>query len=206
MLPQGFVYLNDPRIILQISYATPDNFMGRIIQDYFSPRCILTEKAATALVQVQNALEKLNTQYRLKIFDAYRPTTAVADFKHWAQDLNDQKMKAHYYPDLSKAELFELGYIAEQSSHSRGSTVDLTITMLNASGGELELDMGTPFDFFGELSHTANDQIASKSKQNRALLVDLMESQGFENYPLEWWHYTLKSEPFPDTYFSFPVR
>jgi zinc D-Ala-D-Ala dipeptidase len=221
-LPNGFVYLDDPRIILTMSYATENNFLGRIVKDYLAPVCILTKEAAAALMKVQDALEKYHPNYHLKIFDAYRPTTAVSDFKVWANDAYDQKMKALYYPDIDKPSLFEQGYIAEKSGHSRGSTVDLTITVLkdemsreNLSLGPLseqkqiidvELPMGTPFDFFGDSSHTANKDISDEAKRNRQLLKDLMESAGFENYKLEWWHYTLKNEPFPDTYFSFPIK
>lgn len=221
-LPDGFVYLNDPRIILAMSYATENNFLGRVVTDYLAPVCIVTKEAATALIKVQDALHKHHPNYHLKIFDTYRPTTAVLDFKKWAEDANDQKMKASYYPDLDKQNLFKSGYISERSAHSRGSTVDLTITVVTnrpdlttASSGQSspqtpllheELPMGTPFDFFGDHSHTANESISDEAKKNRQLLKELMESQGFENYKLEWWHYTLKNEPFSETYFNFPVK
>lgn len=198
--------------------------MGRMVAEYFAPVCIFTREAAHALIQVQNALEKHNPHYRLKIFDTYRPTGAVSDFANWAEDIQDQKMKNDYYPEINKKDLFELGYISNRSGHSRGSTIDLTIAICNESHSPNaiqqhwknrnfdalqaipELDMGTNFDFFGELSHTANPGITHRARQNRLLLKNLMEAAGFENYPLEWWHYTLKNEPFPDTYFSFPVR
>lgn len=217
-LPKGFTYLKDPRIILAMAYATENNFVGRVIQDYYANVCIMTEAAATALIKAQDALQGHNPNYRLKIFDSYRPTTAALDFKHWSLDAEDQKMKDLYYPDITKLNLFEKGYIAEKSAHSRGSTVDLTITELknypninsipNATTKffDEELDMGTSFDFFGERSHTANPHISDAAKSNRALLIELMESVGFENYHLEWWHFTLKNEPFPDTYFNFLVK
>lgn len=219
-LPQGFTYLNDPRILLAMAYATKNNFVGRVIQDYYANVCIMTEAAANALIKAQDALQQHNPNYRLKIFDTYRPTTAVLDFKHWSLDAEDQKMKDLYYPDITKLNLFEKGYIAEKSAHSRGSTVDLTITELKNYSKTItntdsnsttytfdeELDMGTAFDFFGERSHTANPNISDAAKSNRALLKEVMESVGFENYHLEWWHFTLKNEPFPDTYFSFPVK
>jgi zinc D-Ala-D-Ala dipeptidase len=209
VLPKGFVYLKDPRMLYIMSYASPANFVGQVVDGYHEKICIISEPAAVALIAVQDALDKLQKDYRLKIFDTYRPTSAVDHFSRWAADANDQKMKAEYYPDLNKADLFELKYIAEKSSHSRGSTVDLTITVEKdpkSKAPDQELDMGTAFDFFDDRSHTANPTISAVAKANRALLKDLMEAQGFENYKLEWWHYTLKNEPFPDTYFNFDVK
>lgn len=209
MLPQGFVYLSDTRILLEMAYATSQNFVGRKIQDYLKPVCIMTQEAHDALIQVQNALDTYaeeDTQYRLKIFDAYRPVNAVNDFKQWSLDESDIKMKDCYYPDFNKRDLFTLGYIAEKSGHSRGSTVDLTIVKLQPNSDHLELDMGTAFDFFGELSHTLNPNISETAKKNRLLLKTLMEEHGFENYHKEWWHFTLKNEPFKDQYFNFPIK
>lgn len=206
MIAEGFVYLDDQRIIKSMRYASNDNFLGRPVAGYHAPVCIMTKAAAQALIQVQNDLDQLSNGYRLKIFDAYRPTEAVDDFITWSQIASDQKAKAIYYPDISKETLFDLGYISKRSGHSRGSTVDLTITRMDpTTGQELELEMGTLFDYFGERSHTASIHILEHAKKNRAFLKDAMEKQGFENYPLEWWHFTLKDEPFPDTYFNFPI-
>lgn len=200
-LPNGFVYLQDPRMVFSMDYATPHNFMGRIVKDYHSKVCILTEAAASALIKVQDILSQRYPNHGLKIFDAYRPVNAVNDFKDWSKDFTDIKMKQEFYPSITKLQLFEIGYIAEHSSHSRGSTVDLTII----KDGQ-ELDMGTRFDFFGELSHTENPSISTQAQANRSMLKNLMHSQGFINLHLEWWHYTLENEPFPDTYFNFPVN
>lgn len=201
MLPKGFVYLEDARILKSMDYCTDYNFTGRRIDGYLKPVCILSEKAAKALLAVQDELDTLQDELQLKIFDTYRPTRAVLDFKNWAADPFDQKMKAVFYPNLNKADLFDLKYLSHRSAHSRGSTVDLTIT---AKGQELE--MGSAFDFFDERSHTLNPHISSEAKKNRAFLKALMEKQGFENYFREWWHFTLKEEPFPDTYFDFLVQ
>ena len=183
--------------------------MGRRIAGYFAPIAILSQEAHNALIAVQDALDTLKGGYHLKIFDTYRPATAVADFLDWAKDHTQQEMKNEYYPHIDKKRLFELGYLAERSSHSRGSTVDLTICVLDNPSLDLsfhkELEMETRFDFFDEISHTMNPNISARAKENRAFLVDIMEKQGFINYPKEWWHFTLKDEPFPETYFDFPI-
>jgi D-alanyl-D-alanine dipeptidase len=206
MLPEGFVYLKDPRIILSMNYVSTNNFMGRQVNGYYNPVCILTIEAANALLALQDTLDQKHPGLCLKMFDAYRPVQAVLDFKEWSLDPQDQKMKEAYYPTLHKPDLFKLGYIAEQSSHSRGSTVDLTLVERLPDNQHRELDMGTIFDYFHEHSHTENPTISEKAKANRTLLKDLMDEQNFENYPYEWWHYTLRNEPFIDTYFDFPVR
>lgn len=204
-LPVGFAYLNDTRIILEMNYVGDDNFIGRPIKGYYKKVCILSEPAITALTAVQNELDTLNKGYVLKIFDSYRPTTAVADFQTWAQDPADQLQKSKYYPNFTKPELFENGYICARSSHSRGSTVDLTIVMVDPSGKHTELDMGTGFDFFGEASNTDSKLVSETAQQNRQFFKALMDKHGFENLPNEWWHFTLRNEPFPDTYYDFPV-
>jgi len=210
MLPAGFTYLEDPRIIRTMAYCTHDNFMGRPVKGYERQVCILSNQAHDALIAVQNELDSLGRGYHLRIFDAYRPTTACSDFLHWSKDPKQKEMERIYYPNVLKETLFEQGYIAEKSTHSRGSTVDLTICVRDRSTVDLhdakDLDMGTVIDFFDELTHTANPNISEIAKKNRALLKDLMAKQGFINYPLEWWHFTLDNEPFPDTYFDFPVR
>lgn len=206
MLPSGFVYLEDPRILISLNYLTSNNFMGRPVKGYHAPVCILTKEAANALITLQDVLDKKYRGLCLKIFDAYRPVQAVLDFKQWSEDPKDCLMKEIFYPTYHKPELFEKGYIAEKSSHSRGSTVDLTLVERQSEHQHQELDMGTIFDYFHELTHTENPTISTSAKQNRALLKNLMDEQGFENYPFEWWHFTLRNEPFPDTYYDFPIR
>lgn len=200
-LPDGFTYVKDPRITLEMNYFGSDNFIGRPINGYRNKVCILTEQAAKALIAVMDELEKTHPGYTLKIFDTYRPHRAVENFLSWAEDPNDIIGKNKYYPDLTKAEIFEQRYIFPRSSHSRGSTVDLTI--LDSNG--VELDMGTEFDFFGSASHTASPLVSEQAHINRQLLFKLMDKHGFENLPQEWWHYTLRNEPFPDQYFDFEV-
>jgi D-alanyl-D-alanine dipeptidase len=203
-LPNGFVYLKeiDPSIIQDMKYLTHDNFIGRPIAGYELPRCILTRQAAMALANVQ---KKLNQQsLSLKVFDCYRPQTAVNDFIAWSKDPADQKMKLHYYPRVDKADVFTLGYVAEKSGHSRGSTVDLTIVHLDQPSKELA--MGTHFDFMDELSHALSEHIQGEPRKNRLMLRDLMQQAGFIPYEKEWWDFRLKEEPFPETYFDFPVK
>ncbi|WP_038287741.1 M15 family metallopeptidase [Acetivibrio straminisolvens] len=202
-LPDGFVYVTDviSTAQLEIRYFSNDNFTGTMIDGYEAPKAILTKEAAYAL---KIAADKLYEQgYYIKIFDAYRPQRAVNHFVRWAQDLYDTKMKEKYYPELDKSVLFKLGYIAEKSGHSRGSTVDLTL--VHISTGE-ELDMGSGFDFFGEISNHGTPLITPEQERNRNILRDAMVDAGFEAYTKEWWHYKLKGEPYPDTYFDFPVN
>lgn len=202
VLPVGFTYLDDviPDAYYEIRYYGDYNFVGQQVDGYQTHRTVLTEPAAEALLQVHQAL--LKKGLGLKIYDAYRPQRAVAHFVRWARDLDDTRMKEFFYPDVDKANLFELGYIAEKSGHSRGSTVDLTVIRLDT--GE-ELDMGSGFDFFGPISHHDTTLINEQQQQNRRLLRDLMEQYGFNAYAEEWWHYTLKEEPYPDQYFDFPI-
>jgi D-alanyl-D-alanine dipeptidase len=197
-----FVVLADsvPGIIQEIRYHSTYNFVGDRIDGYEEPCALLTKEAARALKTVSN---KANVAgYRLKVFDAYRPVSAVKHFVLWGIDDLDQRMKPFFYPDLEKQELFRKGYIAGQSSHSRGSTVDLTL--LDMTTGK-ELDMGSPFDFFSEISHPDCTSITEKQYDNRMLLRDLMLKNGFQPIDCEWWHFTLENEPYPDTYFEFPV-
>ena len=201
--PAGFVRLGDaiPGIMLDARYYGADNFVGAPVDGYEAPAAILTQPAAAALRQVQAALRARG--FALKVFDAYRPQTAVDHFVRWAADPADDRTKAEYYPDVPKSELFARGYIAEMSGHSRGSTVDLTVVRLSDGA---ELDMGTPFDFFGPESAVDYDDLTDAQRANRRLLADAMLAHGFEPYPEEWWHYTLADEPYPGTYFDFPVR
>lgn len=203
LLPEGFVYVDEviPDIVQELRYYGSNNFTGRPVAGYNANRAILTAAAAKALQRVQQELKLQGLG--LKIFDAYRPVRAVNDFIRWAADPHDQKMKAQYYPDIEKSELFKRGYIATRSGHSRGSTVDLTIIRLDT--GE-ELDMGSPFDFFGPVSRHNSPLITAEQAKNRKLLRDLMVKHGFVPYNEEWWHYRLKDEPYPNTYFDFMVE
>lgn len=205
-LPSGFVYLEevDSSIIQEVKYFTHDNFIGRPIKGYAVSKCILTQEAAFALSKLQAVL--LSQGLSLKVYDSYRPQTAVNDFIRWSQNPNDQKMKKDYYPNIDKADFFKLGYLAEKSSHTRGSTLDLTLVYLPGDKEKpVEMAMGTPFDFMDELSHSLNPNIQGEEKNNRLFLRNQMQKAGFEPYEKEWWHFTLKNEPYPDTYFNFPV-
>jgi zinc D-Ala-D-Ala dipeptidase len=202
-LPQGFVDVKEivPTIKLEMRYATNHNFLGRPIDGYIQPKAILTRKAAEALKNVQEDLRPFGLG--LKIFDAYRPQRAVDDFYSWSKDATDTNMKKEFYPRLSKIKLFQEGYILTKSGHSRGSTVDLTIISLTDGR---ELDMGSGFDFFGKVSWPDNLNISPSQRAHRLLLRALMQKHGFEPYFAEWWHFTLKNEPYPETYFDFPVQ
>jgi zinc D-Ala-D-Ala dipeptidase len=205
-LPNGFVYGSDviPNIQVELRYFTDRNFLGRRVNGYLAPRCILTRRAAEALKKIQEELQPFGLG--LKIYDAYRPQSAVDDFVHWGKDLNDTKMQTEYYPQVQKKDLFREGYIAEKSSHSRGSTVDLTVVCLDKQATESQLDMGTRFDFFGPEAWPESPLVSTVHRAHRMLLQVLMRKHGFEPYPKEWWHFTLKNEPFPNTYFNFPVQ
>ncbi len=198
-----FVLLSEavPDAILEIRYYSTYNFVGDRIDGYEEPVALLTKEAAVALKEVSDEL--VGKGYRLKIYDAYRPQKAVTHFVNWASDVNDVRMKKYFYPDLTKDVLFPQGYIAEHSGHSRGSTVDLTLFDMNK---EKEVDMGGTFDFFGQLSHPDYKGITKKQYQNRMLLRQIMLKHGFKPVAEEWWHFTLKNEPYPDTYFTFPVN
>jgi len=201
-LPEGFVYVTDviETAQLDIRYYSGYNFVGTRINGYNAPTAILTVEAAEALKKAADILDEQG--YYIKVFDAYRPVRAVEHFVLWAQDLDDQKMKAEFYPEVDKALLFDLGYIALRSGHSRGSVVDLTLVYKDTLD---EVDMGSSFDFFGPISHHGTDLITPEQEANRNILRDAMVAAGFEPYPEEWWHYRLIDEPYTDTYFDFPV-
>ncbi|MGC6284800.1 MAG: M15 family metallopeptidase [Polaribacter sp.] len=201
--PDDFVYLLDlePSIKIELRYFSNNNFIGQPIDGYHRSTIILSKPTALALQKVQSALEKKGLG--LKIFDAYRPQRAVNHFVRWAKVLNDTVMKKSYYPDVPKSELFKRGYIASKSGHSRGSTVDLTLIDLNT---RKELDMGSPYDFFGVQSHPFYKKITDEQRENRMLLRRVMLNNGFKPYENEWWHFTLRDEPFPNQYFDFPVK
>ena len=198
----GFVLLSDhvPGIVQEIRYFSTYNFVGDRIDGYEEPCAILTIEAARALKEAANRAAVMG--YRLKIFDAYRPARAVRHFVLWGIEDLDQRMKPFFYPDLEKQELFKQGYIASRSSHSRGSTVDLTL--LEMTTGK-EADMGSPFDYFSERSHPDSRLVTDQQYENRMLLQNLMVNNGFVPIDCEWWHFTLDQEPYPDTYFEFPV-
>ncbi len=204
-LPEGFVDLEEviPSIQVDVRYHTAENFVGRRIDGYEKPKCLLTEKAAMALKKVQEELRAFGLG--LKVYDAYRPQRAVNHFVRWAKDVEDTKMKSKYYPEVEKKNLFKEGYIAEKSSHSRGSTVDVTIVSRDGEASE-ELDMGTGWDFFGPQSWPSSMEVTPAQRANRMLLQNLMTKHGFVPLKEEWWHFTLKDEPFPERYFDFPVN
>lgn len=201
-LPKGFVYLSDvdASIKKELRYLSTNNFIGTPIDGYVNNCVIISKETALALKKVQTKLTKKGLS--LKIFDAYRPQQAVDHFVRWAKVLNDTLMKQQYYPKVLKSQLFNQGFIASKSGHTRGSTVDLTI--INIKTGQ-ELDMGSPYDFFGNESHPFYKNISKKQIENRMLLRKIMLENGFKPYDNEWWHFTLKNESFPKTYFNFPV-
>lgn len=202
-----------PDAILEIRYYSTYNFVGTRVDGYEEPIALLTRQAADSLRAVSDDL--LKQGYRLKIYDAYRPQCAVDHFVRWAADVNDTLMKPYFYPEVPRDKLFELGYIAKRSGHTRGSTVDLTLFDMAT---EKELDMGGTFDWFGLESHPdfggnprtgkykGNAKITAEQFHNRMILREAMLRHGFKAIDEEWWHFTLKNEPFPDTYFTFPVR
>ena len=198
-----FVLLSEavPDAILEIRYYSTYNFIGDRIDGYEEPLAFLTKEAATALKAASDEL--IEKGYRLKIYDAYRPQEAVTNFVEWAKDTEDTRMKEYFYPELDKSVLFAQGYIAEHSGHSRGSTVDLTLFDMKT---EKEVDMGGTFDYFGELSHPDYKGITDEQYNNRMILRDAMVNNGFRPLEEEWWHFTLENEPYPDTYFTFPVN
>lgn len=224
-LPLDFVYLKeiDPSIQQDIRYFTSHNFIGSPIVGYQAPECILTKAAAQALSAIQKELQQSGLS--LKVYDCYRPQRAVNEFIAWSQKTEDQKMKAEFYPRVNKADFFVLGYVGAKSGHTRGSTVDLTIIPVGAKSqayrpnqpliacdapysqrfNDGSIDMGTGFDCMDPLSHNDNQSINPAAYKNRQLLKTMMEKHGFLPFQTEWWHFTLKNEPHPDSYFDFPV-
>ncbi|MCR4657900.1 MAG: L,D-transpeptidase family protein [Lachnospiraceae bacterium] len=198
-----FVLLSEavPDVILEIRYYSTYNFTGERVDGYEEPVALLTKEAADALKKASDELVEMG--YRFKIYDAYRPQEAVTDFVNWAKDPDDTRMKEYFYPELSKDVLFPRGYIAKHSGHSRGSTLDLTLFDMETGK---EVDMGGTFDYFGELSHPDYRGITDEQYENRMLLRNIMVKHGFDPYNEEWWHFKLHNEPYPDTYFTFPVR
>ena len=197
MIPIGFCSLEN--IPFDIRYATHNNFMGRPIAGYTANKCIVSNTVMDALILAQEKATKAG--HSLIVFEAYRSLKAVEDIVQWSLNTDIQN-KDRFYPDIDKDTLFDQGYIALRSTHTRGAAVD--VTLINPITKE-ELDMGTEFDFFGAASHTASEDISASAKTNRQLLLSIMESSGFVNYDKEWWHFTLKDEPFPNTYFDFDI-
>lgn len=197
-----FVLLSDyvPQIVQEIRYFSTYNFIGERIDGYEEPIALLTKEAARALKSA--AVELMVKGYVIKVFDAYRPAVAVKHFVLWGIEDTDIRMKPYFYPEVEKQDLFKKGYIAKQSSHSRGSTIDLTL--LDMKTGK-ELDMGSPFDMFSEVSHPTYRGITNEQFENRMMLQATMIRNGFIPIDCEWWHFQLKDEPFPDTYFNFSV-
>ncbi len=198
-----FVNLSEaiPDVILEIRYYSTYNFVGARIDGYEAPVALITRRAADSLRAVSDELIKQG--YRLKIYDAYRPQCAVDHFARWAADVNDTLMKPYFYPMVDKSLLFELGFIARKSSHSRGSTVDLTIVDMRTGK---DVDMGSVFDWFGNESHFYSRSSTPEQLHHRLILRKAMMRHGFQPISTEWWHYTLKNEPFPNTYFNFLVK
>ena len=199
---EHFVKISDviPDVILEIRYYSTHNFVGDRIDGYLAPTALLTREAADSLKAVNEELKALG--YRLKIYDAYRPQCAVDHFVRWAADVTDTTMRRYFYPMVDKSRIFELEYIMKRSGHTRGSTVDLTLFDMDA---EKDVDMGGGFDWFGEESHPDYRGITERQYANRMILRDAMLRHGFKPLDSEWWHFTLRNEPFPDTYFNFPV-
>lgn len=198
----GFVNLSEvvPDIIMEVRYHSTYNFVGERIDGYEVPCVLMTREAAAALKAVSDDLKAKG--YRLKVYDAYRPQMAVDHFMRWAEN-NDTSMKKYFYPKIAKDRIIPEGYVDRKSGHSRGSTIDLTLFDMKTGK---EVDMGGTFDYFGELSHPDYKKITKSQYKNRMILRDAMIKYGFKPLATEWWHFTLKDEPYPDIYFTFPVR
>lgn len=202
-LPKGFVYLDEviPTAQFEMRYYSDYNFVGTQIDGYLAPLAIGTSAMAEALLKVSDELE--GKGYKLLIYDTYRPAKAVQQFLAWSKDTDDIVMKEDFYPNIDKATLFKSGYLSSKSGHSRGSTVDLTL--IDADTGK-EVDMGSPYDLLDEISHFSTKLITDEQAANRQLLQDVMMKYGFKPYSKEWWHYVLKNEPYPSTYYDFDVQ
>jgi D-alanyl-D-alanine dipeptidase len=226
-MPEDIVDLKSvgPSIIVDIRYAGPHNFVGRAIPGYYADKCLLSRPAAEAVADVQHKLTAFGLS--ILVYDCYRPQSAVDYFVRWAASPSDNHMKREFYPHVEKTDLFKDGYVASPSSHSRASTVDLTIVPLPRSDVEVfapdkpltacderhslrfrdgSLDMGTGYDCFDPLAHLMATGLTGQQRANRMLLATLMTQVGFAGYRYEWWHFTLRDEPYPNTYFDFPVR
>lgn len=203
MLQNGFVYLDEfvPGIKWDAKYAGSDNFTGRPVKGYHTNRVVIHEKAAGAVKKAQEIF--LKDGFCILAYDAYRPVRAVRDFLEWMEKPEDNKRKALHYPNIDKKDMLRLGYVADVSGHSRGSTIDLTL--VNKETGE-EVDMGGIFDLMDEKSHTLSKQITDQQKTNRLYLRKVMLEAGFTDFDCEWWHFRLIDEPYKDTYFDFVIE
>ena len=225
LVPDAFIDVRTiaPEIQLEMRYVTDDNFVGGPVDGYLDPICYLARPAASALAKVQEAVKR--DGYGLVMFDCYRPQRAVNHFVRWSEG-KDAATKKQYFPDLDQSQLFELGYIAKRSGHSRGATVDVGLIKLSSnhssddlgrerpakcqhrferSKAEEHVDFGSDYDCFDSMSHTASREVSQHAITNRRYLVEVMARFGFENYDKEWWHFTYRPEPFPETYFDFPI-
>jgi len=202
-LPEGFVYLTDivPDVVLEIRYFSTYNFMGTRVDYYLAPVAIITRQAAQALALASKELRAQG--YVIKVFDAYRPQGSTDHFIRWGKEEDDITIKSYFYPDFTKSQLFSEVYLGVRSGHTKGSTIDLTIIDMKTG---MDVDMGSSFDFFGLISHHGSTLITEEQTNNRLILKTAMERAGFRAYEKEWWHYTLINEPFPSTYFTFPVQ
>lgn len=202
-LPQGFVYIDEliEDCIIDAKYWGSDNFIGRRITGYEQPLVIMSREAAECCIKAADILRKQG--YIMKIYDAYRPQQAVDDFVRWGSDIQDVRRKPVHFPNVDKADFFNIGYIAKKSGHSRGSAVDLTIV---DSKTHQELDMGSIFDYMDPRSHIVTEGLTDQQEHNRLILRQAMTDSGFVTYSCEWWHFSLAKEPYPDTYFDFPVK
>ena len=203
ILKKGFSYLSevDGSIQQELRYFSSNNFIGKKIDGYKKNNVIISNAAANALKKVQAELKQMGLS--LKVYDAYRPQQSVDHFVRWAKKLNDTLMKQSYYPTIRKSDLFQLGFIASKSGHTRGSSVDLSIVEIKTNK---EIDMGSSYDFFGATSHSFHKKLSNRQEKNRMLLRNIMIKNGFKPYDKEWWHFTLVDEPFPNTYFNFDVE
>jgi D-alanyl-D-alanine dipeptidase len=220
-IPKDFVYLRDidPSIQQDMRYAGADNFTGRPVPGYDAPECVLLREAAEAVKQVQEELR--SKDLTLRVYDCYRPTQAVDAFVAWSKEPGDPEAKAAWYPNLDKTDLFP-NYIATRSGHSRGATLDVTVAPIGAADAHPQgvsctapqetyapdgsLAMGTTFDCFDKKANTQASGLTSEEVKNRDLLRDAMKARGFADYPFEWWHFTFQPEPYPDTFFDFPIE
>jgi D-alanyl-D-alanine dipeptidase len=201
--PKGFAPIVDyvPEMLMDLRYATSQNFMGRPVEGYATIAKVLTVPTLEALAAAQQEYKKLGLS--LILYDGYRPQRAVDDFMAWSKILGDTLMKKEFYPDLPKATLFDRGYIASKSGHSRGSTIDVSLVYSEGPKKGKELDMGSRWDFFGPISWVQDTTITAAQQKNRKLLSEILQKHGFRPYAKEWWHFTLEKEPFPNTYFDF---
>jgi len=201
--PKGFapIATTIPNLQFELRYATANNFTGRPVRGYANIAIVLSRHALNALAAAQKDFNAMGMG--LKLYDGYRPQKAVDEFVAWSKRLNDTLRKQQYYPKVPKSELFTRGYIAAKSGHSRGSTVDVGLVYLEGPKKGEEVDMGSPWDFFGPISWATDTTITVAQQNNRKLLAKILMQHGFKPYSKEWWHFTLKEEPFPDTYFDF---